>query len=51
MSGILFATALAVHSTYHIALQASPEGQLVFGQDMIFKYIAGKKRLNKENKR
>ena len=34
-SGILAATAFAVHSTYHTTLQATP-GQLVFGRDMIF---------------
>ena len=41
LAGILLAAALAIHSTYHTTLKASP-GQLVFGQDMIFniKYIA-----------
>ena len=34
-SGILSAAALAVRSTYHTTLQATP-GQLVFGRDLIF---------------
>ena len=40
-SGILSATAFAIHSTYHTTLNATL-GQLVFGRDMIFniKHIA-----------
>ena len=34
-TGILAATAFAIHSTYHTTLQKTP-GQLVFGRDMIF---------------